>query len=76
MPLPGIIGKQSGRAGVCCLFDRNENIAFTGEAEHLQFHFLETLPKHPNGITFRAWDDGGTGPARGRPTIRSAAASC
>jgi L-serine dehydratase len=39
------------------LFGR-QDIPFT-EAEHLQFHFLESLPKHPNGITFRASDAAG-----------------
>ena len=54
--VPGIIDgiRDSGRL---LLFGR-QDIAFV-EAEHLQFHFLETLPKHPNGITFKAWDDSG-----------------
>lgn len=51
--VPEIVGaiRSSGRLQ---LYGR-QDIAFT-EAEHLQFHFLESLPKHPNGMEFKAWD--------------------
>jgi L-serine dehydratase len=54
--VPEIIStiRSSGRLQ---LYGR-QDIAFT-EAEHLQFHFLESLPKHPNGMEFKAWDSEG-----------------
>ncbi len=43
--------RSSGRLN---LFGRRE-IPFI-EKEHLRFHFLESLPKHPNGMVLRALD--------------------
>jgi len=54
--VPGIVDAVRSR-GRLALYGRRD-IAFD-ETEHLQFHFLESLPKHPNGITFRAWDAAG-----------------